>query len=260
MKRILLYAVAIATPLAAQAPCPESSSRDNGKRAHHCEIREYTVADTGRFSADSGQNGGIKVTSADRSNVLIRARVQTSAQTAEAAKALSGQIRVQAAPGSVSAEGPAMNRESGWGVSYEVVVPRQSGLTLKAHNGGLSISDVEGEITFETTNGGVRLERLAGNVQGRTVNGGVRVELAGNTWRGNRLDVVTTNGGIRVAVPDGYSAQFEAATTNGGVHAEFPGVDAAQVKRDRRVSLTLGSGGPLVRLVTTNGGVHLNKS
>ena len=31
-------------------------------------------------------------------------------------------------------------------------------------------------------------------------------------------------------------------------------------KRERNMSVTFGSGGPLVRLVTTNGGIHLNKS
>jgi DUF4097 and DUF4098 domain-containing protein YvlB len=56
-------------------------------------------------------------------------------------------------------------------------------LTLKAHNGGIRIADVSGQLEFETTNGGVSLQRLAGNVHGHTTNGGLSVELAGSRGR-----------------------------------------------------------------------------
>ena len=116
------------------------------------------------------------------------------------------------------------------------------------------------EMRFDTQNGGVTLNRLGGDVRGKTMNGGLKVELAGNTWRGNQLDVQTTNGGINVTVPDGYSAQFETSTVNGGVHADIPGANVVKGRDNRNVSVTLGSGGPLVRLLTTNGGIRLGKS
>ena len=58
------------------------------------------------------------------------------------------------------------------------------------------------------------------------------MELAGNTWRGNQLDVQTTNGGIHVNVPESYSARFETSTVNGGVHSDLPGADVAKSKRE----------------------------
>ena len=54
-------------------------------------------------------------------------------------------------------------------------MPRRSGLDLKAHNGGITIADVEGEMQFETQNGGVTLKRLGGDVRGKTTNGGLKV-------------------------------------------------------------------------------------
>lgn len=260
MKRCLLYALAIAAPLAAQSPCPDNQNRGDGNRASNCEIREFTLADTGRLNVDSATNGGIRVTGADRSNVLVRARVQTNAPTADEARALNSQVRVSATPGLVRADGPDSLRDRGWGVSYEILVPRRSGLELKAQNGGITIADVEGTITFETRNGGVNLNRLGGDVRGKTTNGGLKVELAGNTWHGSQLDVQTTNGGIQVTVPDNYSANFETSTVNGGVTSDIPGANVLKSKEDRKVSVTLGSGGPLVRLVTTNGGIRLGKS
>ena len=256
----ILYAIAIAAPLLGQTPCAENDNWGNRNRAGHCEIREYTLADTGRLNVDAGTNGGVRVTGSDRSNVLVRARVQTNATTPEEAKALATQVQVQAAPGTVRADGPGNLSDRGWAVSYEVLVPRRSGLTLKAHNGGIGITDVEGEISFETQNGGVTLNRLGGDVKGRTTNGGIKVELAGNTWRGNQLDVQTTNGGINVSMPENYSARFESSTVNGRVHAEIPGANLTKDRNNREVAVTIGSGGPLVRLVTTNGGIHLGKS
>jgi DUF4097 and DUF4098 domain-containing protein YvlB len=260
MKHSLLLAIVTAATLAAQVPCADNERQGNRDRANHCEIREYTLNDTGRLIVDASKNGGIRVTGADRANVLIRARVNASAPSMDEAKALATQVAVQATPGNIHASGPENLRDRGWAVSYEIQVPRRSGLNLKAYNGGIGISDVEGDITFDALNGGVTLNRLGGDVKGKTVNGGLKVELAGNTWHGNQLDVQTTNGGIHVTVPQSYSARFETSTVNGGVHSDLPGVDVAKSKHERNVSVTFGSGGPLVRLVTTNGGIHLNKS
>lgn len=265
MSRTILFALALAAPLAAQSPCPDNE-RSNGRsdRGQFCEMREYTLANAGRLDLDAGVNGGIRVVGSDRADVLVRARVQTNAPSIEEARALAGSVRVHATAGNVSVDGPRNLNNRGWGVSFEVLVPRRTSLELKAHNGGINIADVEGDINFEAQNGGVTLQRLAGDVKGRTVNGGLKVELSGATWRGSQLDVATTNGGINVAVPPSYSARFETSTVNGNVSSDVPGVQISGDRRDherqRNVSVTLGSGGPLVRLVTTNGGIKLNRS
>lgn len=256
MKRTLSFALAIAAPLAAEMTCNDNQNRDR----NHCEIREYKLANAGRITADASTNGGIHVIGSDRADVLVRAKVQTNAPSVEEARSLAAMVRVEATPGNVRASGPQMVNERGWAVSYEIFVPRQSALDLKAHNGGISIADVEGAIQFEAQNGGVSLQRLGGDVRGRTVNGGLKVELAGNTWRGSQLDVQTTNGGINVTLPESYSARFETSTVNGNVSSDIPAVQVTKDRRDRNFSVTLGSGGPLVRLVTTNGGIKLNKS
>ncbi len=257
---LLVCATALAAPLAAQTPCPDGSNWGGGDRVGFCEIRETTIADTGALNVDAGTNGGIRITGADRSNVLIRARVQTNAPTAQEAKNLATQVQVQATPGMIRTSGPGQIRDQNWSISFEILVPRRSGLDLKAHNGGISISDVEGQMRFDTQNGGVTLNGVGGDVRGKTTNGGLKVQLAGNTWRGNQLDVQTTNGGINVTVPEGYSAHFETSTVNGRVQADIPGVQRGQGPRQPQCVRDAGSGGPLVRLLTTNGGIRLGKS
>ena len=53
---------------------------------------------------------------------------------------------------------------------------------------GFSIG-VDGALEFETQNGGVSLSDVAGDVKGKTQNGGVNVSLSGSSWRGGGLDV-----------------------------------------------------------------------
>jgi DUF4097 and DUF4098 domain-containing protein YvlB len=142
-------------------------------------------------------------------------------------------------------------------VSYEILVPRRSDVSVKTHNGGISFSDVRGRIEFEAQNGGVSLQRLAGAVHGRTRNGGLSIDLAGDRWDGEGLDVSTTNGGISLTLPENYSAQLETSTVNGGLKVDFP--VTVQGRIDRELSLNLGSGGARVRAVTTNGGVSVRR-
>ena len=94
-------------------------------------------------------------------------------------------------------------------------------------------------------------------MRGRTTNGGVDATLAGNTWDGAGLDLRTTNGGVRLRVPDDYSARLETGTVNGGIDIDFP--VTVQGRIGREFSTTLGNGGPLVRAATTNGHVKVSR-
>ena len=103
------------------------------------------------------------------------------------------------------------------------------------------MSNVSGTLGFDAVNGGVTLSHVSGDVKGKTVNGGVNVELAGERWEGAGLDARTTNGGVSIKVPDGYSCQFAVTTVNGGVHSDFP--LTVQGRLDKNIDVTLGKGG-----------------
>ena len=186
MKIWMLGVIMAAWPVAAQDKSLSCDGRNNNnnKQVTHCEMREQTVAYSGRLAVDAGINGGVSVKGWDGGSVLVRAKVEASGDDDAAARAVVSQISVSASAGQVTASGPEQKKNNGWTVSYEVFVPRQADLALKAHNGGINISDVRGNINFDTMNGGVTLKRLAGNVEGKTMNGGVNVELAGARWDG----------------------------------------------------------------------------
>jgi DUF4097 and DUF4098 domain-containing protein YvlB len=155
------------------------------------------------------------------------------------------------------AEGPERSDDRQWSVGFEIFVPHHSDLSLAARNGGIHVADVHGDIEFETRNGGVSLERLGGDVSGHTRNGGVSIDLAGERWEGERLDVETRNGGVKVDIPENYSARVETETVNGPIKVEFP--VKVQGEIGKHLLFQLGSGGGLVRAVTTNGGVVIRR-
>ena len=229
----------------------------NGDRAGHCLMKEQMIAATGSLTVDGKKNGGVSVKGWERREVLVRAKIQSWADNKSEAESIGNQVHIETAGSNIYAEGPSVNGEQSWSVSYEVFVPYNSNLSLKAHNGGISISSVRGQIEFSTTNGGATLKNLAGSVRGNTKNGGLTVVLDGNRWDGEGMDVSTTNGGVNLQVPENYSAHLEAGTVNGGMKYDVPITVQGEIKKE--LSANLGSGGAPIKVRTTNGGVSIKQ-
>jgi DUF4097 and DUF4098 domain-containing protein YvlB len=239
------------------AQTPTMSCKDQNQGGNRgfafCEVRETTLASLATLNVDGRQNGGISIKGANRADILVRAMVQARGDTDAEAKTTGAQVIVHTSAGTVQADGPA---QKNWSVSYEIFVPQKTNLSLKANNGGLAVAGVESSIEFHSVNGGISLKNVGGNVHGDTVNGGVSVTLADARWNGQGLDVSTQNGGVSLKVPDQFSAILDVATVNGGMNVKLPN---AQVKRaEHTMNVTLGSGGPLLRIRTQNGGVSVS--
>ncbi len=231
----------------------------NNNRGHHCSISEQTVPSLSRWSIDAGNNGGITVRGWTGKETLVRSRIEAWADTDSAASLLAGQVHSDSAAGMIRPSGPETKNNGGWSVSYEVFVPHSTDLTLSAHNGGITISDIKGRLDMSTTNGGVKVTRVAGEIKGKSTNGGVHVELNGDSWTGSSITLRTTNGGVHLALPANASAHVQTETINGGVRSDFPVPSPPGERRPRKLDFNIGAGGPLIQLSTTNGGVHLER-
>ncbi|HEV2445288.1 MAG TPA: hypothetical protein VGS58_05180 [Candidatus Sulfopaludibacter sp.] len=227
-------------------------------RVRHCEMREQTAPSIGRLTVDAVQNGSATVKGWLRSEVLVRARVESASDTEAAAAGMARQVSIDTSGGQVRAMGPEAMNDSWWSVTYEIFVPQNTDLNLKAHNGGITISDVRGQIRFEGHNGSVRLRRVAGDVSGGTVNGSVQVDLTGGIWDGRQLEVSTHNGGVTINMPAYYSGHFQAETQQGRIQTDFP-VTVAGNLQPHHLDFNSGAGGPLIHVTTVNGGVRLHR-
>lgn len=240
--------------------CQNWGNYNSDKVVFH-EVREMTLPATNLLTVDGRRNGGINVKGSERRDVLVRACVQAWGTSEEVAGSLAKSIRIET--GSVIRAESAT--EDGWSVSYEIHVPRSMNLKLTTYNGGIGISGVEGNMDFEAHNGGVSLNDVAGNVKGRTTNGGLSITLTGNSWRGAGLDVETKNGGIRLSLPETYSARIETGTVNGGFNSDINGLKVEEDNergrnRNKRITADLNGGGAPVRVITTNGGVNISSN
>ena len=236
--------------------CRDHEDDDWGET--YCDIKEQTLRPgTGPIRVDAHPNGGVAVVGWDKNEILLCSKITAHARSEEDARALAGEVRIQVSGNTISADGPSTHRRQWWSVSFELRVPNHSDLAVRAQNGGIEVEAVRGEMDLETVNGGLTLRSVAGDVRAETTNGGVNVDLEGERWDGRGLDIRTTNGGVRLWVPERYSATLETGTVNGGLEVEFP--VRVQGRLTRRITTQLGDGGPTIRALTTNGGVVVRR-
>ena len=237
---LALVALAGASGLARQGRVVDDGwcreDRGGGDRQQACEVREFTVsAGASQVAVDATPNGGIQVFGSTRGDIVIRAKVTGQADSQARAREIMAGVRVDAAADKISADGPqGLDRHESWSVSYKLAVPTQTSLQLKSTNGSISIESVEGRIDLTTVNGSVKLSRVGGEVRGRT-----------------------SNGGVKIRIPEQYSARLEAGTINGGISVDFP--LAVQGRIDREIVTNIGAGGPAIRVHTHNGGVKVSR-
>ena len=211
-------------------------------------------------------NGGIDVSSWDRDEIrveaLIRIKAPSKSKARELYEKIDFEIKREKDYLRVVADLP-KKRQVALGlfdhisisVHYEVRVPAFTNLNLTSVNGGIDVEDVKGRFEIRTTNGSIGMEDMRGEGDVKTVNGGVKCRITEFPERG-RLEVVTTNGGIHLWLPDDVGGKLEAKTVNGGIDLDIPLTRKIKVKR-RMISGVLGDGEGMIKLRTTNGGISI---
>jgi len=172
-------------------------------------------------------------------------------------------------------EGPARLRTSNGGVHADNL---KGNLDVQTSNGGIEVQDLVGAAVLKTSNGRVQAEGVHGALEAETSNGGIRVHLAkAEPGRAVRLDTSngsidltmdntnqndvhasTNNAGITVHMPSSIAARVRAHTSNGSISSDFEVQAQGQVTK-HSLEGTIGTGGPLLDLSTSNGSIHLEK-
>jgi hypothetical protein len=219
----------------------------------YCEIRELTMQAADLLSVNGGAAGGVHISGWDGAEVRVRAQVIAWARDTEAAREAVEQVVIRT-DGVLRAERPGQGRGS-WAVNYEIRAPRGTDIRVEATNGAISVADIAGDLDLETTNGRIALADVAGTLSAESTNGAIEVTLAGRSFDGESIDLEATNGAVTLRVPEAFSAALDARSVNGGIHVDFP-IDVEGRARNW-LEAALGSGGPPVRVRTTNGAVRI---
>jgi DUF4097 and DUF4098 domain-containing protein YvlB len=122
----------------------------------------------------------------------------------------------------------------------------------------LSTSEAVGPLTLTTHSRNITLDRVAGDVSVTNRNGSVDVTSAPPL---SNVTVENRNGSVSVTVPEQSNFAYQFDATNGDIESDFPQVKSTeQDNRKNTVSGTIGKGGPLLRVTTSQGDVSLKKA
>jgi hypothetical protein len=229
----------------------------------------------------AARNGGIHVRTWDKNEISVKVcKVATGATDATAQAALN-KITMTVQGGSVSVDSPdrdSFRDDGAWSALLLIHAPAGAQLDLSAHNGGISLYRVNGNVTANTVNGGIKLKEskgkldisarnggisvkdCGGDVRVEVQNGGVNIELA-DTWTGTGLDAHTRNGGLKVSVPAQFKSSLEVESRGHG-SMRCRGDICAVAERtwdDRNKYFRIGKATtPVIRASTVNGGVVIS--
>ena len=149
-------------------------------------------------------------------------------------------------------------------------------LEARTSNGSIEATGQTGNAVTHTSNGSVRIEMSKGALEAGTSNGSITARLtqpdaqlpvrleSSNGHIDLTLDAVrevranTSNSSITVHLPDGANARVRARTSNSSITTEFDVLTRGMIGK-HSLDGTLGTGGPLIDLSTSNSSIKILK-
>jgi hypothetical protein len=265
MRKVLLFAAIFIPPYAANAQDSDNEwlencrdGRFNGRRETACSVNVKTIPARTLLTIRPGQNGAVHIIADDRRDIEVHTRLQATSESDSDATAILKELDVDLGS-TITVHGPASGRSRNWSASFVIFVPRNTDIDATTQNGPIGITNVFGKMHLSAQNGPISLDGAGGQVHARAQNGPLHVTLTGTRWNGAGLDAETQNGPVDLEIPADYNAALETGTVNGPMASDFPMTVTLNGRDWKRLRTTLGSGGPAVRVVTTNGPVSLSR-
>jgi DUF4097 and DUF4098 domain-containing protein YvlB len=159
-----------------------------------------------------------------------------------------------------------------------IVIERIDGRSeVHTSDGSIRMTETSGELVAETGEGSIQLEDVSGRVEARTSDGSLRLSgtptvVRARTGDGNIVMrirngavmaedwmIATSDGGITIELPDGFSADIEAdPSSDGRVRNDLTLSSVSGGTRETRVLKgMLGDGGKRLTLRTSEGSIRL---
>ena len=219
-------------------------------------------------------NGAVRVASWGKDQVRIIAEKTVRARSQREAERIMKQVEiiVDTSPDRVEIESDYPRNRGGAGsfwdlffggshsqvsIEYELTVPENVQLDLRTTNGSVTIESVSGEIRARSTNGAVKLSEVHGTIYAKTTNGRIQAEVMSFTERDD-IDLNTTNGSIKLYLPESTRADVRASTTNGSISTDFELVVTGKFTR-KKLHGSINGGGGRIDLNTTNGSIGIQQ-
>jgi DUF4097 and DUF4098 domain-containing protein YvlB len=173
-------------------------------------------------------------------------------------------------------------------------VPRESDLDLHSGDGSISAHDIKGSLRFDSGDGNLRVDNLHGdlrfhsgdghiegsgldgaleaetgdgniNVRGRfdrveahSGDGDVEINIENGSKMNGPWTVHTSDGKVRMRLPDGFSAELDAHTGDGRISTDFP-ITMSGSLNPSSLRGKLGNGGESLKITSGDGSIYIEK-
>ncbi|MGH0035857.1 MAG: DUF4097 family beta strand repeat-containing protein [Myxococcota bacterium] len=237
-------------------------------------------------------NGRTRIVGEERADVAVRALKIARAESDAAAQKLLDQIHVDTRLNGdileIDVEIPRRWNRHG-NVHLDVRLPRDHRVAVRSSNGKLCIEGMRCAVRARSSNGPIKLTDVVGDIEVHTSNakvacGCTRGRLLARSSNGKielddhcgSVDASTSNGIIHARLEEVGALGVSLATSNGRIVLELPEkvdadldmrVDNGIIRNDReladqsgangRIRGTLGHGGSLIKLRTSNGSISV---
>jgi len=147
-------------------------------------------------------------------------------------------------------------------------------LDVQTSNGTVDVSEITGDTTLHSSNGTIRADVRKGRFGASTSNGSItahlreadsgpvrlsssngHIELTMEAAR--EVHATTTNSSITVRMPSSAGATLDAHTSNSSIICDFDVSVHGGMLSKHRLAGTIGNGGPMLDLGTSNGSIKL---
>ena len=125
-------------------------------------------------------------------------------------------------------------------------------------NADLTASNAVGPLVLTTGNRNLTLDRIAGDITVTNRNGSVDLTNAPPL---SNVTIENRNGSVTVTVPEQSTFAYQLEATNGSIDSDFSQIKSSDDDAHKNsVNGTIGNGGPMVRVTTSQGDVSLKKA
>ncbi len=148
-------------------------------------------------------------------------------------------------------------------------------LQLSTSDGRLTATDCAGRLSTHVSDGDMRIIGARGELDARTSDGRITIDgvfkaldvkssdgdldvtvLPGSVME-KPWSVTSSDGSIRVKLPDGFSADVDISTSDGNIRVDQPITVSGLVKSEHHLAGKLNSGGNLLRIHASDGSVQV---
>jgi hypothetical protein len=140
-------------------------------------------------------------------------------------------------------------------VDFTVRVPAGVRFVGRSVNGRVDATLLRSDVDVSTVNGRIVVS-TTGTASAETVNGSIDASIGDAKWT-EPLDFHTVNGSITLDLPKDAAADLRAEVMNGDITSDLPLTIQSSRNRGRRITGSIGAGGRMLYLSTTNGSIRL---